>query len=187
MATPTNPSLINQLVEVGSPNAADLFLLEQGGVFKKITATNLGAVGGAAWVPDGLNISYIEDAVGVGLSAPVAAFDVDGVLLSKNTAVFSFSPDADSKEILTFVDNAGGAGRKLGFQLFETNDADSSPRVSHFLDIDEDSLNYSFGDTTDIRLKFLSNGGIVLVNLPTSDPGVTGDLWNNAGTLTQSP
>ena len=187
MATPTNPLLINQLAEVGSPNAADLFLIQQAGVFKKITAANLGAVGGSAWVPNGLDISYIENAVGVGLSAPVAAFDVDAVPLSKSTAMFPLSYISDSKEVLTFVDNAGGAGRKLGWQLFETNDLDSAPRVSHFLDVDEDSLNYSFGDTTDIRLKFLPNGGIVLVNLPTSDPGVSGDLWNNAGTLNQSP
>ena len=186
MATPTNPALINELAEVGSPNAADLFLIQQAGVFKKITAANLGAVGGAAWVPNGLDIFYNEGPVGIGVTDPVAAMDVDGSFFIKNTAIFAFATDG-SKEILTFVDNGAGVGRKMGIQLSEVNDLDSVARATMFLDVDEDSMNWAFGGTTDVRLKLLPNGGVVIPNLPTSDPGVTGELWNNAGTLNQVP
>ncbi len=38
-----------------------------------------------------------------------------------------------------------------------------------------------------LRFSILASGAILMPGLPTSDPGVSGQLWNNSGVLTVSP
>lgn len=51
--------------------------------------------------------------------------------------------------------------------------------ASDFLEVRNTSNN--------VRFKILANGAILMPGLPTSDPGVSGQLWKNSGVLTVSP
>lgn len=44
----------------------------------------------------------------------------------------------------------------------------------------------TFGPATSITSLTVSGGTVILTGLPTSNPAVAGQLWNNAGVLTVS-
>jgi len=94
----------------------------------------------------------------------------------------------DSKPILRLKDTAGGSGESQYIYVCSADSGDDNPYIKlrgtttanniggiHF-DIRNDDGSYA-------TMMSIFNNAIKLFNLPTSDPSVTGQLWNDNGTV----
>tara|TARA_R100000700_G_scaffold147_1_gene343 strand:+ start:819 stop:1676 length:858 start_codon:yes stop_codon:yes gene_type:complete len=99
--------------------------------------------------------------VGIGTSSPSYPFEVN-----------NSSSGSDNCNMLLKSGASGQAGIYFG-------DTDSAGAGRIYYDHDTDDMTFKT-DATD-RMTIKSDGGIVMNNLPTSDPGVAGELWNSSG------
>ena len=178
MATPTNPLLINQLPVAVAVDPADWFLIEQGGVYKKLAGSNISS--GSLWTKNiDDTIFYNTNFVGIGTSTPSVPFDITSIPHFRQQTVI-LHPLLSDGDGIVISDPGGGVGRKPGIMFARNHGTD--PRWSTFYDVDEDTINVGYLGTVDVRLKLLPDGGVVIPNMQTA-PGITGTWWNDGGTV----
>lgn len=114
-----------------------------------------------------------------------SAHDIVAPNAGKNGIVFSYGSTRSEFDGSTakIEHTDAGAG---GFQATTSEAKLYQGSEGAYISINNDHIKLIGGPSSNITLECGFGGDIILVNVPTSDPAITGALWSNSGVLTIS-
>ena len=146
---------------------------------------------GVAWVDDGDNLVGSEDVKIINVLTPTAATNaanksyVDAQVGASDDLVEDLTPQLGGN----LDNNAFGISTDGNVVLSFATGGESAVNNVELVHAATGSVPIirSVGADTNVDINVVTKGtGNIFLNLPTSDPSVTGALWNNAGVVTVS-
>lgn len=169
---------------------ASLDDISDGATYKRATAaqlfqqseiTTVGTIGTGVWNGTALTANYVPNHDS--LNGFVADEHIDWTAPNTET-IYALSAIIGSPWTTTLQSGNNLIFSRAGINYFTLDDIGSIYYQAGTTKIQYLSKNSTIFYTAGVaRMTIASDGGITFHNIPTSDPGVAGEIWNNSGVL----